>query len=75
MARRVRLNIVINCRMASTAKVATGLVAPDEERMREIFQFTARTLETAHPVPFGALIVKEIAQWRDLGQSAKITLD
>lgn len=25
--------------------------------MRELYQFTARTLETAHPVPFGALIV------------------
>jgi len=29
----------------------------DEERMREIFEFTARSLKTAHPVPFGALIV------------------
>ena len=29
----------------------------DEERMREIYEFTARTLETARPVPFGALIV------------------
>jgi tRNA(Arg) A34 adenosine deaminase TadA len=29
----------------------------DEERMRELYGFTARTLETAHPVPFGALIV------------------
>jgi tRNA(adenine34) deaminase len=29
----------------------------DEERMREVFQFTARSLETSHPVPFGALIV------------------
>jgi tRNA(Arg) A34 adenosine deaminase TadA len=25
--------------------------------MREVFQFTARSLKTAHPVPFGALIV------------------
>ena len=25
--------------------------------MREVFQFTARSLETANPVPFGALIV------------------
>jgi len=25
--------------------------------MRDIFQFTARSLDTAHPVPFGALIV------------------
>jgi hypothetical protein len=29
----------------------------DEERMRELVRFTARTLETAHPAPFGALIV------------------
>jgi tRNA(adenine34) deaminase len=29
----------------------------DEDLMREVFQFTAKTLETAHPVPFGALIV------------------
>ena len=25
--------------------------------MREVYEFTARTLETDHPVPFGALIV------------------
>ena len=31
--------------------------AVDEDRMREIFEFTARSLQTAHPVPFGALIV------------------
>jgi tRNA(adenine34) deaminase len=37
--------------------MASGLLAMDEVRMREIFQFTARSLETAHPVPFGALIV------------------
>src|SRR6266852_6753763 len=29
----------------------------DEKRMREIVRFTARTLETDRPVPFGALIV------------------
>lgn len=29
----------------------------DEERMREIYEFTARTLKTSRPVPFGALIV------------------
>jgi tRNA(Arg) A34 adenosine deaminase TadA len=29
----------------------------DEKHMRELYQFTARTLETKHPVPFGALIV------------------
>jgi tRNA(Arg) A34 adenosine deaminase TadA len=31
--------------------------ALDEKYMREIFRFTARTLETKNPVPFGALIV------------------
>ena len=29
----------------------------DEERMREIYEFTARSLKSARPVPFGALIV------------------
>jgi len=29
----------------------------DEEFLREIVRFTARTMETARPVPFGALIV------------------
>jgi tRNA(Arg) A34 adenosine deaminase TadA len=29
----------------------------DEKHMRELYRFTARTLETKHPVPFGALIV------------------
>jgi len=29
----------------------------DEQRMAELIRFTARTLETASPVPFGALIV------------------
>jgi tRNA(Arg) A34 adenosine deaminase TadA len=31
--------------------------AADEQRMAEIVRFTARTLETATPVPFGAMIV------------------
>ena len=29
----------------------------DEDRMRELYAFTARTMATAHPSPFGALIV------------------
>ena len=53
----MRLNIVLNCGMMPKAKSATSLAAIDVERMREIFRFTARSLETAHPVPFGALIV------------------
>lgn len=34
-----------------------GVPASDEDRMQEIFEFTARTMKTARPVPFGALIV------------------
>jgi tRNA(Arg) A34 adenosine deaminase TadA len=34
-----------------------GVTPLDEERMRELVRFTARTLETEHPSPFGALIV------------------
>src|ERR1700730_5695191 len=29
----------------------------DQERMRDLYLFTARTMETDHPVPYGALIV------------------
>jgi tRNA(Arg) A34 adenosine deaminase TadA len=32
--------------------------ALDASRMRELIRFTARTLDTASPVPFGALIVE-----------------
>jgi tRNA(Arg) A34 adenosine deaminase TadA len=49
---------VLDCGMAISA--TPGLpraAAVDEERMREIFAFTARTLKTARPSPFGALIV------------------
>src|SRR5450432_89926 len=34
-----------------------GVSGIDEERMRELVRFTARTLDTAFPAPFGALIV------------------
>ena len=40
---------------AATVSPSTGL---DEQRMAEIIQFTARTLITASPVPFGALITE-----------------
>ena len=30
----------------------------DEQRMRRLVRFTARSLETASPVPFGALVVR-----------------
>lgn len=43
--------------MAVAASGRTRVTALDEERMREIYQFTARTLATPRPVPFGALIV------------------
>ena len=48
---------VINCGMALSASATSRVSAMDEERMREVFEFTARTLKTARPVPFGALIV------------------
>jgi tRNA(Arg) A34 adenosine deaminase TadA len=41
--------------MAATAR--ERVTAIDEERMREIVEFTARSLNTKRPVPFGALIV------------------
>jgi tRNA(Arg) A34 adenosine deaminase TadA len=34
-----------------------GVSGIDEERMRELVRFTARTLDTPYPAPFGALIV------------------
>lgn len=43
--------------MASPAAVRIRVTRLDQERMRELFHFTARTLETSRPVPFGALIV------------------
>jgi tRNA(adenine34) deaminase len=42
-------------------KVAAGTRARvkslDQERMRDLYLFTARTMETDYPVPYGALIV------------------
>jgi tRNA(Arg) A34 adenosine deaminase TadA len=43
--------------MASPAAGRIGVTSVDEERMRELHRFTARTLQTSCPVPFGALIV------------------
>ena len=49
---RVRLLMTTAMNMDAT------LAEDDEEKhMRELYRFTARTLKTAHPVPFGALIV------------------
>jgi tRNA(Arg) A34 adenosine deaminase TadA len=42
---------------APPGAAVVDLGAIDEARMREIYSFTARTLETKNPVPFGALIV------------------
>ena len=57
MALHTWLDGVINCGMAHTTTKPTGVAAIDEERMREIFEFTALTLKTARPNPFGGLIV------------------
>jgi tRNA(adenine34) deaminase len=43
--------------MALSGPARLRVTAMDEGRMREIFEFTARSLKTARPVPFGALIV------------------
>lgn len=40
-----------------TAANRAGKTSLDEERMRELCRFTARTFETIRPVPYGALIV------------------
>jgi tRNA(adenine34) deaminase len=44
--------------MASLARGRIRVTALDEEQMRSLYRFTARTLETARPVPFGAFIVE-----------------
>jgi tRNA(Arg) A34 adenosine deaminase TadA len=52
-----RADNVINCGMPLSASARSRASAKDEERIVEIVEFTARSLKTAHPVPFGALIV------------------
>jgi tRNA(Arg) A34 adenosine deaminase TadA len=49
---------VIESRVARLKPRRTTHTLLDEERMRGLYRFTARTLETARPVPFGALIVR-----------------
>lgn len=49
--------VMLNCGMGGRKSGMSGPTAIDEARMREIASFTAKTLETARPVPFGALIV------------------
>jgi tRNA(adenine34) deaminase len=43
--------------MGVTAASRSRLKALDQGRMRDLYLFTARTMETDHPVPYGALIV------------------
>jgi len=43
--------------MPPAAAGFTSVTTLDEERIRELVRFTARTLDTGQPVPFGALIV------------------
>src|SRR5713226_3757191 len=43
--------------MVVAAAGRASVTSLDEERMLALYRFTARTLETARPVPFGALIV------------------
>jgi tRNA(Arg) A34 adenosine deaminase TadA len=48
---------MLNCDMGARSTETTAGNADDERRMEEVIAFTAKTLETARPVPFGALIV------------------
>jgi tRNA(adenine34) deaminase len=43
--------------MPAMAAGRMGVTALDEERMRDLVRFTARTMNTPQPAPFGALIV------------------
>jgi tRNA(adenine34) deaminase len=43
--------------MATMPAESISVSKIDEQRMREIYEFTAKTLTTPSPVPFGALIV------------------
>jgi tRNA(adenine34) deaminase len=57
MPLRTHSDGVINYAMRRVTPKAKRLAALDEEQMRDIFQFTAQTLKTDRPVPFGALII------------------
>ena len=48
---------MLNCVMGATKVAQRTLAALDEERMADVVAFTAKTLATGRPVPFGALIV------------------
>jgi tRNA(Arg) A34 adenosine deaminase TadA len=49
--------IVLDCAMTPSSAGSVRVTKLDEERMRQLYRFTARTLESKSPVPFGALIV------------------
>ena len=51
------LAAVLNYDMAKASTKRSGGTPVDQEHMLALIRFTARTLETASPVPFGALIV------------------
>ena len=48
---------MLNCDMGARNSRINAVNSNDEERMAEIVGFTAKTLATHRPVPFGALIV------------------
>ncbi|MGB7847364.1 MAG: nucleoside deaminase [Candidatus Acidiferrum sp.] len=48
---------MLDCAMVNQTVKRARALERDEARMREIVQFTARTFNTPHPAPFGALIV------------------
>jgi tRNA(adenine34) deaminase len=50
--------IMLDFLMERSASGVRSLTSPDELRMKRLIRFTARTLETSSPVPFGALIVE-----------------
>ena len=43
--------------MKAAAGTSARVKSLDQERMHDLYLFTARTMETDHPVPYGALIV------------------
>jgi tRNA(adenine34) deaminase len=48
---------VLQCAMPAVAAGLRGVTPLDGRRIRELVRFTARTLNTAYPAPFGASIV------------------
>lgn len=48
---------MLDCSMPRPPGKRNRLLPVDMKRMRELFEFTARTLGTPHPAPFGAMIV------------------